>query len=67
LREDVADIDRPATVIHGARDALTPVGAGRWMAQALPVARLVEIDDAAHLPFVSHADVVADALEALHG
>jgi pimeloyl-[acyl-carrier protein] methyl ester esterase len=67
LRDGLADIDRPATVIHGARDALTPVSAGRWMAQTLRFARLVEIDDAAHLPFVSHADVVVDALEALHG
>ena len=67
LREEVASIDRPATVIHGARDALAPVGAGRWLAQALLFARFVEIPDAAHLPFVSHPAAVADALEALHG
>lgn len=67
LRAEVAAIDRPATVIHGGRDALAPVGAGRWLAQALPFARLVEIADAAHLPLVSHPAVVADALEALHG
>lgn len=67
LRGEVAAIDCPATVIHGARDALAPVGAGRWLAQALPFARFVEIADAAHLPFVSHPAAVADALEALHG
>lgn len=67
LRAEVAAIDVPATVIHGARDVLVPPGAGRWLAQALPRARFVEIDQAAHLPFVSHPDVVAEALESLHG
>ena len=67
LRDEVASIDRPAAVIHGARDALAPVGAGRWLAGALPFARFVEIPDGAHLPFVSHTEAVARALEALHG
>lgn len=67
LRDEVERIDRPCTVIHGARDALTPADAGRWLAAALPFARLVEIAEAAHLPFVSHPEAVARALEALHG
>jgi pimeloyl-[acyl-carrier protein] methyl ester esterase len=67
LRQEVAAIDRPALVVHGGRDALAPAGAGRWLAGTLPFARLVEIAEAAHLPFVSHPRLVADALEALHG
>lgn len=67
LRDEVGRIDRPCTVIHGARDALTPADAGRWLAGALPFARFVEIPGAAHLPFVSHPEAVAQALEALHG
>jgi pimeloyl-[acyl-carrier protein] methyl ester esterase len=67
LRDEVGAIDRPVTVIHGSRDALTPVGAGRWLAGALPFARFVEIAGAAHLPFVSHPDEVARAIETLHG
>lgn len=67
LRAEVAAIDRPAVVIHGGRDALVPAGAGRWLAGALPFARLVEIAGAAHLPFVSHPEAVAQALETLHG
>lgn len=67
LRDEVATIDRPSVVIHGGRDALAPAGAGRWLAAALPFARLVEIPGAAHLPFASHADEVARAFEALHG
>jgi pimeloyl-[acyl-carrier protein] methyl ester esterase len=67
LRAEVATIDRPAVVIHGGRDALAPLGAGRWLAGALPFARFVEIPEGAHLPFVSHTETVAQALEALHG
>jgi pimeloyl-[acyl-carrier protein] methyl ester esterase len=67
LRGEVGRIGVPARVIHGARDALVPVEAGRWLAAALPGAQLVEIDAAAHLPFVSHAGLVARALEQPHG
>jgi pimeloyl-[acyl-carrier protein] methyl ester esterase len=67
LRDEVARIDRPCTVVHGGRDALAPAAAGRWLAGALPFARFVEIPGAAHLPFVSHPDTVARAFEQLHG
>ncbi len=67
LRDDAAAIMQPAVVIHGSRDALAPVEAGRWLAQRLPHARLVELEDAAHLPFVSHARAFLDALETLRG
>jgi pimeloyl-[acyl-carrier protein] methyl ester esterase len=67
LRDDVAAIDLPAAVVHGARDALVPAGAARWLAAALPFARLTEIPEAAHLPFVSHPAVVASALRHLAG
>lgn len=67
LRDEVAAIECPATVIHGGRDALVPPGAGRWLAGALPRAAFVEIAEAAHLPIVSHPESVASALEARHG
>ena len=67
LRSEVARIGQTAVVIHGGRDCLAPVGAGRWLAAELACARMVEIPNAAHLPFVSHGDEVAKALESLHG
>jgi pimeloyl-[acyl-carrier protein] methyl ester esterase len=67
LRACVARIDCPVIVVHGSRDALVPVEAGRWLAQSLPRARLAEIKGAAHLPFQSHPAQVADAIESLHG
>jgi len=64
LRGETRALAMPALVIHGVRDRIVPVEAGRWLARALPAARLVELPDCAHLPFVSHRDAVRDALEA---
>ena len=63
LRADASAIDCPALVIHGARDALAPIGAGRWLAREIPGARLVELEDAAHLPFFTHREAFVHALE----
>lgn len=63
LRADASLLSMPALVIHGARDALAPIAAGRWLAQALPAATLVEIADAAHLPFFSHRALFLQTLE----
>lgn len=67
LRSEVAAITQPAVVIHGRRDALVPIEAGRWLAAHLRQASLVELEDAGHLPFVSHATQFAQALEPLRG
>jgi pimeloyl-[acyl-carrier protein] methyl ester esterase len=65
LREHTAKLDVPAVVLHGARDMLAPVGAGRWLAQHLPRARLQVFEEAAHMPFFSHRAAFVSALEAL--
>ncbi|UGA40500.1 hypothetical protein JOS77_15085 [Chromobacterium haemolyticum] len=47
-------------LFYGARDAITPIGAGRWLADALGDARLYEFPQASHAPFLSHeAEFVA--------
>ena len=63
LRADVARIRQPALVITGPRDALTPPGAGEWLAQHLPAARHVSIEGAAHAPFLSHPAAFLAALQ----
>ena len=63
LRKDTGALDLPALVIHGARDALAPVAAGRWLAARLPRATLLELPDAAHLPFFTHRDPFVETLE----
>jgi pimeloyl-[acyl-carrier protein] methyl ester esterase len=67
LRAAIPGLDMPAVVVHGGRDALAPVEAGRWLASHLPKARLVELPDAAHLPFFTHRDAFVAALESLVG
>ncbi|MBL8517095.1 MAG: pimeloyl-ACP methyl ester esterase BioH [Betaproteobacteria bacterium] len=62
LRPDMTRIAAPTLVLHGDRDALTPVGAGRWLGQHIERAKYVEVEDAAHAPFLSHRDTVADAM-----
>ena len=65
LRQDAARIGVPCVVVHGTRDAITPIEAGRWLASRIPGARLCEIEDAAHLPFASHAARFLEAVESL--
>ncbi len=63
LRADAAAIAPATLVVHGARDAVAPIAAGRWLARQIPGARLVEFADAAHLPFFTHRQAFVDALE----
>lgn len=67
LRDDARRLEQAAVVIHGRGDSLAPIEAGRWLAAALPNARLVELEDCSHLPFLSHRGAFVQALESLHG
>jgi pimeloyl-[acyl-carrier protein] methyl ester esterase len=53
LRPVLNSIAQPALVLHGDRDAIAPLSAGRCLAQALPQARFAVIEGAAHVPFAS--------------
>lgn len=53
LRAEVAALACPVRVLHGANDALVPVGAAQWLAETIPEARLTTFDDTGHVPFVS--------------
>jgi pimeloyl-[acyl-carrier protein] methyl ester esterase len=67
LRGSARELRLPMLLVHGARDAIAPVGAARWLASRAPRAHLAEWPDAAHMPFFSHPDRFVDALEAWHG
>ncbi|MET0204310.1 MAG: pimeloyl-ACP methyl ester esterase BioH [Casimicrobiaceae bacterium] len=56
MRGVVAQITAPTLVVTGSNDALTPAAAGAWLARAIPNARHVDIEGAAHAPFLSHRD-----------
>lgn len=56
LREALPEIKHPALLIAGVCDTLTPLAAMQYMAAKLPQARLVTVEGAAHVPFLSHPE-----------
>jgi pimeloyl-ACP methyl ester carboxylesterase len=52
----------PVLAIHGRQDRSAPYGGGRDWALRLPDARLVTVDDAAHVPWIENPDKVFDAI-----
>ena len=46
-------IEVPALVMHGGKDTITPPAAGAYLADHLPMARLVPYPDLGHAPFLS--------------
>ncbi len=63
LRAHLGEIRQPALVIGGGRDRLTPPQAARALAGALPDARLMMMEDAAHAPFLSHPELFTRTVE----
>ena len=55
-------IQCPVGLFYGVRDAITPIGAGRWLAAELADARLYEFPQASHAPFLSHETEFVAAL-----
>jgi pimeloyl-[acyl-carrier protein] methyl ester esterase len=53
LRDIIHDIKIPALIIHGEKDNVCPVDAGRYLAKNLPDARLEVFKDAGHAPFLT--------------
>lgn len=67
LRADLPAIATPALVLHGSHDRLAPPAAAKFLAERLPMARLVFIPSAGHVPFLSHPEATWNALnEFLH-
>ena len=55
-------IHQRTLAIHGERDQLTPIAAGTFTAAALPRAEMETIEGAAHAPFVTHAERLAQRI-----
>ncbi|MFO1426913.1 MAG: malonyl-ACP O-methyltransferase BioC [Steroidobacteraceae bacterium] len=62
LRAALGGIAAPALVLGGQYDRVTPPGAARALAAALPDARHVEFARCGHAPFISHATSFATAV-----
>jgi proline iminopeptidase len=60
--EEMARVTMPVLTIHGARDRQSPYGAGREWALTLPNARLLTVEDAAHVPWIEAPEKVFGAI-----
>jgi class 3 adenylate cyclase len=56
VREVVPTVHVPALVLHRKHDRLVNIGNGRWLAEHLPDARLVELEGGDHVPWYDGAD-----------
>jgi pimeloyl-[acyl-carrier protein] methyl ester esterase len=61
-REILSGVRQPTLVLHGSEDRIAPLAAGRFLAEALPQARLVELAGVGHAPFLSRPQQVAELL-----
>lgn len=62
LRAQLAALRLPTLLIGGLNDRVTPPAALEALAARLPQARLLLLPRAAHAPFLSHVDAVAEAV-----
>jgi class 3 adenylate cyclase len=50
-------------VLHSIHDAVIPIGSGRFLAEHIPGAKLVELPGVDHVPWGSDRDLIADEIE----
>ncbi len=62
LRDQLPDISIPSLVIHGAHDAIIPVGAGQYLASHIPGASL-DIMECGHAPHLTQNKIFNEHLE----
>jgi pimeloyl-ACP methyl ester carboxylesterase len=62
LRDGIARIGIPTTIVVGTRDTLTPVDRARELADTIPGAHLVTIDKAGHMLPLEEPDRLAEAI-----
>ena len=53
----------PVLTIHGKKDRQGPYGRGREWALMLPNARLITVENAAHVPWIEAPEMVFGAIE----
>ena len=56
-------IDVPTLIVQRRGDRISPVEQGRYLAEAIPGARYVELDGEDHIPIVGDQDSVLDEIE----
>jgi pimeloyl-ACP methyl ester carboxylesterase len=65
---DVADLDQPIAIWHGALDRLIPVAEGCWLAERLPAGSLHVVEHEGHfLPYPCWREIVGDLINLIAG
>jgi len=62
-QEELSGVRAPVLTIHGTRDRQAPYGGGREWALMLPNARLVTVENAAHVPWIEAPERVFGSIE----
>jgi pimeloyl-ACP methyl ester carboxylesterase len=62
-QEELSKVNSPVLTIHGRKDRQAPYGGGREWALMLPNARLITVEDAAHVPWIEAPELVFSAIE----
>jgi pimeloyl-ACP methyl ester carboxylesterase len=64
LAEELSKVKSPVLIIHGTKDRQAPYGGGREWALTLPDARLISVQNAAHVPWIEAPEKVFGSIEA---
>ncbi|HEV8646505.1 MAG TPA: adenylate/guanylate cyclase domain-containing protein [Burkholderiales bacterium] len=63
IRHVLPAIHVPTLILHSVNDRTVDVGAGRYLAERISGAKLVELQGADHVPYLSDADAIVDEIE----
>ena len=63
VRDRLGEIDLPVLAVAGTYDRLTPLWFHEFLVEEIPVAELVEIDDAAHLSMVEQPEAFNEIVD----
>jgi pimeloyl-ACP methyl ester carboxylesterase/DNA-binding CsgD family transcriptional regulator len=65
IRHVLPTIRVPTLIVHATRDRVAPIEAGRYFAEHIPGARLLELDSDDHWPYFGDAELVLGEVEEL--
>ena len=63
IRDALPAISVPTLIIHATGDRVAPIEAGRYFAEHIPGARLLELDSIDHWPYFGDADLVIGEIQ----
>ena len=65
IRDILPAIRVPTLIVHATGDRVAPIEAGRYFAEHIPGAKLLELDSADHWPYFGDADLVIGEVQEL--